>query len=230
MARPAYGFTRVKREGEDMEAINRMFAPEFRNRLDSVISFGHLPREVISQVVDKFIAQLDAQLADRGVTIALTDEAREWLGDNGYDEQMGARPMGRLIQQTIKTPLADEVLFGRLKAGGIVKVVVVASATTGLKVLGFEFPSGPATPKPEKVVRDAATTRAPKRSRVKTATATDSSSGPRPAGPAGKSGGKNGGKGGGSPGNLRRLVTADVDTAAETSAIRTVPKVPFKKK
>ncbi len=160
LARPAYGFTRTKREGDDMEAISRMFAPEFRNRLDAVISFGHLPRAVIRQVVDKFIAQLEAQLADRAVTIELTDEAREWLADNGYDEQMGARPMGRLIQQTIKTPLADEVLFGRLKNGGAVRVVVVASETTGLKVLGFEFPEGPITPKPEKDVREAARSRA----------------------------------------------------------------------
>jgi ATP-dependent Clp protease ATP-binding subunit ClpA len=155
MARAAYGFTRSKREGEDMEAINRMFAPEFRNRLDAVISFGHLPRSTIRQVVDKFIAQLEAQLADRAVTIELTDDAREWLVDNGYDEAMGARPMARLIQSTIKTPLADEVLFGRLKHGGEVRVVVVASESTGLKVLGFEFPAGPATPKPEKDVENA---------------------------------------------------------------------------
>jgi hypothetical protein len=98
--------------------------------------------QVIRQVVDKFIAQLEAQFADRAVTIELTDEAREWLADNGYDEQMGARPMGRLIQQTIKTPLADEVLFGRLKTWRRrAVVVVVASETTGLKVLGFRVPA-----------------------------------------------------------------------------------------
>ena len=124
MQREAYGFTRTKREGEDTEAINRMFAPEFRNRLDAVVTFGHLPSEVIAKVVDKFIMQLDAQLAERNVTIELTDEARNWLVEHGYDEQMGARPMARVIQQTIKTPLADEVLFGRLKNGGNVRVVV----------------------------------------------------------------------------------------------------------
>ena len=129
MARSAYGFTRTRREGDDIEAINRMFAPEFRNRLDAVVAFSHLPPEVIAKVVDKFIMQLDAQLAERNVTIELTDEARRWLIENGYDEQMGARPMARVIQQTIKTPLADEVLFGRLKNGGTVRVVVTARKT-----------------------------------------------------------------------------------------------------
>ena len=87
-----------KREGDDTEAINKLFAPEFRNRLDSVISFGHLPKTVVARVVDKFVLQLEAQLADRNVTIELSDEAREWLVENGYDEAMGARPMARLIQ------------------------------------------------------------------------------------------------------------------------------------
>ncbi len=123
MAKSAFGFTRARREGEDTEAINKMFTPEFRNRLDAVVPFGHLPKEVVAQVVDKFIAQLEAQLADRHVTISLTDEARAWLVENGYDEQMGARPMARLIQTAIKTPLADEVLFGKLKGGGVVRVI-----------------------------------------------------------------------------------------------------------
>ncbi len=114
-----------KREGDDNEAINRLFAPEFRNRLDAIISFGQLPKEVVSKVVDKFVPQLEAQLADRNVTIELTDEARDWLVEHGYDETMGARPMARLIQQHIKTPLADEVLFGQLKNGGAVRVIVV---------------------------------------------------------------------------------------------------------
>ena len=105
-----------------MEAINKLFAPEFRNRLDATISFGHLPKEVVQKVVDKFVMQLEAQLADRNVTIELTDEARDWLVEHGYDEAMGARPMARLIQSTIKTPLADDVLFGRLKDGGAVRV------------------------------------------------------------------------------------------------------------
>jgi ATP-dependent Clp protease ATP-binding subunit ClpA len=154
MARNAYGFTRAKREGDDTDAINKLFAPEFRNRLDSVVSFSHLPKTVVARVVDKFVLQLEAQLADRNVTIELSDEAREWLVENGYDEAMGARPMARLIQQTIKTPLADEVLFGRLKNGGAVKVVVVQSET-GIKVLGLEFPEGPVKPKPEKDVANA---------------------------------------------------------------------------
>jgi ATP-dependent Clp protease ATP-binding subunit ClpA len=154
MQRAAYGFTRSKREGEDVEAINRMFAPEFRNRLDAVVTFGHLPAEVIVKVVDKFIMQLEAQLADRKVTIELTDEARNWLVENGYDEQMGARPMARVIQQTIKTPLADEVLFGRLKNGGTVKVVVTAEED-GVKKLSFVFPEGPVLPRPERDIVEA---------------------------------------------------------------------------
>ena len=138
-----------------MEAINRLFAPEFRNRLDATISFGHLPKEVVQKVVDKFVLQLEAQLADRNVTIELTDEAREWLIEHGYDEAMGARPMARLIQSTIKTPLADDVLFGRLKNGGAVRVTVT-KADGGKESLGFEYPEGPITPKPEKDVTEAA--------------------------------------------------------------------------
>ena len=148
LAKSAFGFTRSKREGDDQEAINKLFAPEFRNRLDAIISFGHLPREVIVRVVDKFVMQLEAQLADRNVTIELADEAREWLTDHGYDETMGARPMARLIQQTIKTPLADEVLFGKLKDGGAVRVIV--TETDGKKVIGFEYPEGKPVPRPEK--------------------------------------------------------------------------------
>jgi len=154
MAREAFGFSRSKREGEDIEAINRMFAPEFRNRLDSIVQFGRLPREVIAKVVDKFIMQLEAQLGDRNVTIELSDEARAWLVENGYDEAMGARPMARVIQQHIKTPLADEVLFGKLKNGGIVRVVV-GEGEKGKKKLAFVFPEGPALPKPDKEVLEA---------------------------------------------------------------------------
>ena len=118
MAKAAYGFTRQKREGDDMEAINRLFAPEFRNRLDAIITFAHLSPEVIAKVVEKFVLQLEAQLADRNVTIELSEEASRWLIANGYDELMGARPMARVIQEHIKKPLADEVLFGKLKGGG----------------------------------------------------------------------------------------------------------------
>ena len=155
LARAAYGFTQNKREGDDMEAINRLFAPEFRNRLDAIISFGRLPKEVVAKVVDKFVLQLEAQLADRNVVIELSDEARDWLCENGYDEAMGARPMARLIQSTIKTPLADEVLFGKLKGGGAVRVVLKTDEA-GKQALGFEYPEGPVTPRPEKVVATAA--------------------------------------------------------------------------
>ena len=125
MAKAAYGFTRTKREGDDMEAINRLFAPEFRNRLDAIITFAHLSPEIIAKVVEKFVLQLEAQLADRNVTIELGEEASRWLIANGYDELMGARPMARVIQEHIKKGLADEVLFGKLKGGGHVRVVVV---------------------------------------------------------------------------------------------------------
>ncbi|MFZ0602450.1 MAG: ATP-dependent Clp protease ATP-binding subunit ClpA [Roseiarcus sp.] len=149
LAGAAFGFHRSKREGDDREAIDRLFAPEFRNRLDAIVPFARLPEAVIARVVDKFILQLEAQLADRNVTIELTDEAREWLVKNGYDEAMGARPMARVIQTQIKTPLADEVLFGRLKGGGVVKVVVTGDET-GEKKLGFVYPEGPAQPRLER--------------------------------------------------------------------------------
>jgi ATP-dependent Clp protease ATP-binding subunit ClpA len=127
-----------------------MFAPEFRNRLDSIITFGHLTPEIIAKVVEKFILQLEAQLADRDVTIELTEEASRWLIAHGYDEQMGARPMARVIQEHIKKPLADEVLFGKLKAGGHVRVVL-GKDENGVDKLDFEFLDGPITPKPEKI-------------------------------------------------------------------------------
>ena len=149
LASAAFGFHKSKREGDDREAIDRLFAPEFRNRLDAIVPFSRLPESVIARVVDKFILQLEAQLSDRNVTIELTDEAREWLVKNGYDEAMGARPMARVIQTQIKTPLADEVLFGRLKSGGVVKVVVTADET-GAKKLSFVYPEGPAQPRLER--------------------------------------------------------------------------------
>jgi ATP-dependent Clp protease ATP-binding subunit ClpA len=124
MARAAIGFGSSKREGDDLEAINRLFTPEFRNRLDAIIPFGSLPVPVIHQVVQKFVLQLEAQLAERRVTFDLTEEAISWLADKGYDERMGARPLGRVIQEHIKKPLADEVLFGKLRKGGTVRVTV----------------------------------------------------------------------------------------------------------
>ncbi len=124
LAKAAIGFGRDRREGEDTAAIERTFTPEFRNRLDAVISFGALPKEVILQVVEKFVLQLEAQLLDRNVHIELTRPAAEWLADKGYDDRMGARPLGRVIQEYIKKPLAEELLFGKLAKGGVVKVTV----------------------------------------------------------------------------------------------------------
>jgi ATP-dependent Clp protease ATP-binding subunit ClpA len=166
LAKGTYGFTRNKREGDDIEAINRLFAPEFRNRLDSVITFHHLSQDIIAKVVEKFVLQLEAQLADRNVTIELSDEASRWLIASGYDELMGARPMARVIQENIKKPLADEVLFGRLKDGGHVRVIVGKNEQGG-DALGFEYLDGPVTPKPEKlpevrVKRKRSTPRKPK--------------------------------------------------------------------
>ncbi len=140
LARPPMGFNRVKREGEDTEAISRMFTPEFRNRLDATIAFSSLPPEVIAKVVEKFIFQLEAQLADRGVTIELSEPAAKWIAEKGYDEKFGARPLGRIIQEYIKKPLADELLFGRLEHGGTVKVLVVGRGADAS--LGFEYIAG----------------------------------------------------------------------------------------
>jgi ATP-dependent Clp protease ATP-binding subunit ClpA len=150
MAKPAIGFGSSKREGDDMEAINRLFSPEFRNRLDAIIPFGSLPVPVIHQVVQKFVMQLEAQLAERGVTFDLQPEAIAWLADKGYDERMGARPLGRVIQEHIKKPLADEVLFGKLKKGGTVRVTteVKESGDTGIKL---EAIAGDVPVKPKKV-------------------------------------------------------------------------------
>jgi len=159
MARAAYGFTRSKREGDDAEAINRLFSPEFRNRLDAIIPFAHLSTEIIGQVVEKFVLQLEAQLADRGVTIELSDEAKKWLIERGYDELMGARPMARVIQENVKKPLADEVLFGKLKDGGHVRVII--REEEGQPVLAFDYPEGPVTPKPEKIAGEAKRPRKP---------------------------------------------------------------------
>jgi len=123
-ARAAVGFGRDRREGEDTEAIERMFTPEFRNRLDAIISFRPLPKDVILQVVEKFVMQIEAQLLERGVSIELTPKATEWIAETGYDDRMGARPLARVIQENIKKPLAEELLFGKLSKGGIVRVAV----------------------------------------------------------------------------------------------------------
>jgi ATP-dependent Clp protease ATP-binding subunit ClpA len=124
MSKTAIGFGREGREGEDEEAIKKLFTPEFRNRLDSVISFDYLDQDVVARVVDKFVAELAVQLADRQVEIELTDEAKAWLGEKGYDRLNGARPLGRLIQDKIKKELAEELLFGKLAKGGKVMIGV----------------------------------------------------------------------------------------------------------
>ena len=142
LAKPAIGFNRSKREGDDTEAINRLFTPEFRNRLDAVVGFNGLPPEVITKVVEKFVFQLEAQLADRGVSIELTDEATKWLAEKGYDERFGARPLARVIQENIKKPLAEELLFGKLEHGGTVRITTEGQGED--KKLAFEyFPADP---------------------------------------------------------------------------------------
>jgi len=124
LAKNPVGFMSEERVGDDTEAIEKTFTPEFRNRLDAIIPFGNLPMEVVEKVVDKFVFELEVQLADRDVTIELTEGARRWLAERGYDRAMGARPLGRVIQESIKKPLAEELLFGRLTDGGSVQVTV----------------------------------------------------------------------------------------------------------
>jgi ATP-dependent Clp protease ATP-binding subunit ClpA len=142
-AKHAIGFVREKREGEDTDAINRMFTPEFRNRLDAVIPFNALSPEVIDRVVDKFVLQLEGQLADRGVTIELSPDARAWLGRKGYDPLYGARPLGRVIQEHLKKPLAEELLFGQLQKGGV--AFVTLDAANDKLAISFR-PAPPAPP------------------------------------------------------------------------------------
>src|SRR6186713_2734314 len=145
LAKAAIGFNRAKREGDDEEAINRLFTPEFRNRLDAVITFANLPPEVIAKVVEKFILQLELQLADQNVHIQFDSDARSWLAKRGYDKLMGARPMARLIQDKVKQPLAEELLFGKLAHGGEVHVSVKDDG------LAFELtPAAPKEPRPAK--------------------------------------------------------------------------------
>jgi len=144
MARESIGFGAMSREDVQEDAIKKMFTPEFRNRLDAVVPFGYLPPAVVSRVVDKFILQLELQLADRGVHIDLDEEAREWLTARGYDKLYGARPMGRLVQEKIKQPLAEELLFGKLVNGGEVKIRIKENAPV------FEItPAAPKAAKPK---------------------------------------------------------------------------------
>ncbi|MGE4480658.1 ATP-dependent Clp protease ATP-binding subunit ClpA [Acidocella sp.] len=145
MQKPAMGFGRTARTGEDEEAVKRLFTPEFRNRLDAIIPFAALTPEIVGRVVEKFVMQLEAQLADRNVTIELSSAAKEFLAERGYEPLYGARPLGRVIQELIKKPLAEELLFGKLAKGGAVKVSVKDGKLT------FDISEAPALalPKPE---------------------------------------------------------------------------------
>ncbi|HEU4987639.1 MAG TPA: AAA family ATPase, partial [Rhizobiaceae bacterium] len=180
MAKAAIGFGSSKREGDDMEAINRLFSPEFRNRLDAIIPFGSLPVPVIHQVVQKFVMQLEAQLAERRVTFDLSEEAIAWLADKGYDERMGARPLGRVIQEHIKKPLAEEVLFGKLRKGGTVRVTVEKNEA-GVSELRLEAvpDDAPVKPKREAPTKDKP---APKRKTAKKAQAAKPKASAKPKG------------------------------------------------
>ena len=144
LVKPAIGFEREGRAGDEMEAIEKMFTPEFRNRLDAVIQFKSLPPEVVAKVVDKFIMELELQLEDRNVTIELNGPAREMLAKKGYDEKFGARPLARVIQEKIKKPLAEELLFGKLAKGGVVLVKVKKNKFV------FEYPDSKAAKPPVK--------------------------------------------------------------------------------
>jgi ATP-dependent Clp protease ATP-binding subunit ClpA len=118
MNKATIGFTNAREQGDEMADIKRLFTPEFRNRLDAVVSFRALDEEIILRVVDKFLLQLESQLAEKKVEVTFTDALRKYLAKKGFDPLMGARPMQRLIQDTIRRALADELLFGRLVDGG----------------------------------------------------------------------------------------------------------------
>ncbi len=143
LVKPAVGFERQTRVGDDEEAINRTFTPEFRNRLDTIISFAALSPATMGKVVDKFILELENQLADREVSIVLDVPVRAWLAEKGHDEKFGARPLARVIQDHVKRPLAEELLFGKLAKGGTVRVKVAAGK------LAFSYPKS----KPRKASR-----------------------------------------------------------------------------
>jgi ATP-dependent Clp protease ATP-binding subunit ClpA len=222
-AKAAIGFGSSKREGDDMEAINRLFTPEFRNRLDSIIAFGPLPVKVVHMVVQKFVMQLEAQLAERNVTFDLGEDAIGWLAEKGYDERMGARPLGRVIQENIKKELANELLFGKLKHGGTVKVTVGEKADGSNGLILDAIPAEvPVKPKKEKVP---AKKRAPAKVKAKT---TPAKTAPKPRGGAG-------GKGGAKPSpepeapKAAKAGAAVAEKPAPKRASSAVPKVPRKK-
>ncbi len=139
-AKFAIGFAGGKKSDETDAAIRRLFTPEFRNRLDATIHFSGLSPAIINRIVEKFVMQLEAQLADRGITFELTPEATKWLGERGFDDEMGARPLSRVIQESVKKPIADEILFGSLKHGGVVKVSTDPDDTSKL---AFEYIADP---------------------------------------------------------------------------------------
>ena len=122
ISRASIGFTKQDHSTDGIEALKKIFTPEFRNRLDAIVQFGALPLDVVKTVVDKFVVELQTQIDDKGVQIHLQEEARDWIAENGYDENMGARPMARLIDEKLKKPLAEQLLFGELVNGG--KVIV----------------------------------------------------------------------------------------------------------
>ena len=155
MAKAAIGFGSSKRTGEDEEALNRLFTPEFRNRLDATIPFAPLPTDVIHQVVQKFVMQLETQLSERNITFDLQDDAIAWLAEKGYDEKMGARPLSRVIQEYIKKPLANEILFGKLRKGGVVHVTVGKDDGTNGLLLDCVPETVPVKPKREAEVEEA---------------------------------------------------------------------------
>ena len=140
IAKPALGFNRDKREGEDVEAIDKLFNPEFRNRLDSIISFSSLPDKVIARVVEKFIVELETQLDNKNVFIQISEKAALWIGKEGYDENMGARPLSRLIQEKIKKPIAEQILYGKLSKGGNIKLDIKNNELT-FEYLPFKKPA-----------------------------------------------------------------------------------------
>jgi ATP-dependent Clp protease ATP-binding subunit ClpA len=140
------GFAGGKKTDETDAAIRRLFTPEFRNRLDATIHFAGLSAPIVNRIVEKFVLQLEAQLADRGVTFELSSEATRWLAEKGFDDEMGARPLARIIQEHVKKPIADEILFGKLKSGGVVRVLVDKDDKTKL---AFEYIADPAATKPK---------------------------------------------------------------------------------
>lgn len=152
-AKNSIGFGRGRKDDEQGEALKRLFTPEFRNRLDSVITFGGLTPEIIEKVVEKFVLQLEIQLADRNVTIELSNDARDWLAKRGFDAEFGARPLARIISEHVKKPMAEELLFGKLAKGGTVKIGVTKKSDE----LSFKYveekPRKPRSPKKDETAK-----------------------------------------------------------------------------